>query len=432
MPARPDSRGRFAPYLLVLLGLGFFGYVVWLLDTRVGGGDVYPEYSTLRADPLGCKALYLTVEGLPDRKVRRNMNRWNRLLIKEPAVFLAFGGGSGFSYLPHREKSAMLDWIEAGHRVVLTFSPTMGFVERTRPEEPEEEKPGTDTRTKEEREKDKKEKQAKREPMPEDDEAPLPGEDIRPELLEPGLLGLGFELASFDPQAHSMESTRFPKGIWRGQQTIKLPEGGGGWVVEGRADGKPVMASRRFGQGELIVVTDTSFASNEGVWRDRQTEFLLSLIGDAPLVIFDERLLGTIEDPGIMTLVRRLGLHGLILGGVFLLVLLIWQGLCPLVPPDPARDRGTDAQGITSGRDSVDGLVSLLHRGLTPARLLQDGIQRWLHTREGGPPPSATDVEQARQIAETATSGQLARVYSSIRPLLNRSKHRPPNHHGSH
>jgi hypothetical protein len=413
MPARFDSRGRFAPYLLVLLGLGFFGYVVWLLDTRVGGGDVYPQYSTLRADPLGCKALYLTIENLPDRKVRRNMHRWNRLRIPEPAVFLAFGGGGNFGYLPRREKSAMLDWMDAGHRVVITFPPDVGLVERSHEgdTDEEEDKPGAE---------------------PGAEEPPVPGDEIRPELLEPGLLGLKSKRADFDDTARPIESARFPNGIFRGERSLELPGNGGGWVAEGTVDGKPVIASRRFGQGELIVVADSGFASNEGVWRDRRTEFLLSLIGDAPLVVFDERLLGTVEDPGLMTLVRRLGLHGLILGGAFLLVLLVWQGLCPLVPPDPARDRGTDKNGTTLGRDSVDGLVSLLQRGLAPARLLHDGIARWLHTRKSGPAPSAADIERARQLANTARPGHLAVVYSSLRQLFSTPKHRPNKNHGSH
>src|SRR3954471_1262081 len=45
--------------LILLLVVAGFGYGLKLLfEARFEAGDIYPEYSSLRSDPLGSKALY--------------------------------------------------------------------------------------------------------------------------------------------------------------------------------------------------------------------------------------------------------------------------------------------------------------------------------------------------------------------------------------
>lgn len=423
MPARPDTRGRFAPILLVLLGIGFLGFVAWLLDTRVGGGDIYPVYSTLRADPRGCKALFLAVDALPGYQARRNFRPWHRLRPENPSTIIALGGAMAVHAFPDNEQIALKTLIEAGHRIVLTVPVESGFSEWLQDvrDHPQEKNPaGKD---------DKPEgppKEEKSEPAVDKDKL------ADAEKVLAGLKIVGGSGGGDDP-AEPIESPRFPGGQWRGEYHFTLAEDDKTWTVDGMAGGHPVIVSRRVGAGELVVVADTSFATNEMLRADRQSQFLLSLLGDHNLVIFDERALGTTEEPGVATLVRQLGLHGLVVGAVLMLVLLAWQGLCPLVPPSQARETGVNAEGATSGRDATDGLVALLRRGL-PARLvLGDGIDRWLRTRGHGPAPAPDDVARARDLAATAKPGHIARVYLDIRNLLNRPKSSSPKpHHGSH
>ena len=49
--------------LLLLVALFVFG-LTQLFKLRFEAGDIYPEYSSLRADPLGAKALYQSLESL--------------------------------------------------------------------------------------------------------------------------------------------------------------------------------------------------------------------------------------------------------------------------------------------------------------------------------------------------------------------------------
>ena len=48
------------PALIVVFGAG----VIRLFQLRFEAGDVYPPYSSYRADPLGTRALYQSLENL--------------------------------------------------------------------------------------------------------------------------------------------------------------------------------------------------------------------------------------------------------------------------------------------------------------------------------------------------------------------------------
>ncbi len=61
--------------LALVLGAAFVVGLAQLFVLRYEVGDVYPPYSTLRADPLGTKALVDALGVLPHVEVRRNLNR---------------------------------------------------------------------------------------------------------------------------------------------------------------------------------------------------------------------------------------------------------------------------------------------------------------------------------------------------------------------
>ncbi len=51
---------------VLLLGGLFVTGLIQLILLRFESGDVYPPYSSLRADPLGCKALYESLGRVAD------------------------------------------------------------------------------------------------------------------------------------------------------------------------------------------------------------------------------------------------------------------------------------------------------------------------------------------------------------------------------
>jgi hypothetical protein len=65
-------RGWKAAALALALAAVFLGGLVALFTADFAGGEVYPEYSTLRADPDGAKLLFESLARLPGLTVTRN------------------------------------------------------------------------------------------------------------------------------------------------------------------------------------------------------------------------------------------------------------------------------------------------------------------------------------------------------------------------
>jgi hypothetical protein len=63
---------RSARLLGIVLAAAFAGAVLHFFGLEFQGGDVYPEYSSLRSDPLGAKLLYDTLARVPGIHVARN------------------------------------------------------------------------------------------------------------------------------------------------------------------------------------------------------------------------------------------------------------------------------------------------------------------------------------------------------------------------
>ena len=67
------------PWLSALLLAGFGFALLRLLQMRFETGDIYPPYSSLRVDPLGTRALFDSLERLPELVVSRHFRPLTRL-----------------------------------------------------------------------------------------------------------------------------------------------------------------------------------------------------------------------------------------------------------------------------------------------------------------------------------------------------------------
>ena len=80
--------------IVILIGcaaLFAFG-LVELFALRFASGDVYPAYSSLRADPLGTMAFYESLEKIPGLSVRRDFSDSDQLPGEPHTVYLQFAG----------------------------------------------------------------------------------------------------------------------------------------------------------------------------------------------------------------------------------------------------------------------------------------------------------------------------------------------------
>jgi len=401
-----------APVAIVALLIGLIGVIAWILSIRIQTGDVYAKYSSYRTDPMGTKALFLALEAMPEFRVDRNLRKFNRLHLEEPTTILCLGV-AGMArkdptfHLSKEEQKALESFLQSGHRVVITLSSESHFKEESHSTS----KKTTDSPS----------------PTPTPDEKSKEEKDVEVNQLFSGLSVIAMNQTGV---GQTMKSSTFPAVVWRGSFGFEITDSQK-WQVEGTVGKKPVLVSKAVGKGRLLLFSDTTFASNEGVWQARETNFIVHLIGASRVILFDEHLLGTQETPGIMTLVRRYRLHGILVGGLLLLLLLAWQGAVPLVPSDPEKDRGVDARGNTIGRDASEGLVVLLQRGIPPQELLRDCLKRWETSARTGPLPDPDSVEEARVLAETARLDQIPQMYQQMRTLLNRRKPVPNTSHGN-
>src|ERR1700683_2404588 len=81
-------RGWKATAMAVALAAVFLGGLVALFNADFAGGEVYPEYSTLRADPDGAKLLFESLARLPGLAVTRNFMPVQNLAANAATVVL--------------------------------------------------------------------------------------------------------------------------------------------------------------------------------------------------------------------------------------------------------------------------------------------------------------------------------------------------------
>ncbi|MEZ5302518.1 MAG: hypothetical protein R3F11_18070 [Verrucomicrobiales bacterium] len=108
-----------------LLGILFAGALVRLFSDRFALGDVYPPYSTLRADPLGCMAYLEAADRLDGVAAERNRGRLRRIEGAGDAALLRLGADAVWlAEIPVREAEAMERFAEAGGHLVVALAAT--------------------------------------------------------------------------------------------------------------------------------------------------------------------------------------------------------------------------------------------------------------------------------------------------------------------
>src|SRR5882672_10608915 len=116
---------RYLPAILLFASMAalVFG-VVQLFELRFEAGDVYPEYSSLRSDPLGTMAFYESLAGLPGFSVRRNFSTTNRLPDgRDTTYFLLSTSIIEWRQLPEATFREIQQFVSGGGRLVITMFP---------------------------------------------------------------------------------------------------------------------------------------------------------------------------------------------------------------------------------------------------------------------------------------------------------------------
>ena len=110
---------------LALVGIATVAGFVAVLSARYSSGEGYPNYSTLRSDPLGARALFEALDRLPNIESVRSYERLDKLKSQSSeALVLMNVDASQFNSPKGIDGEAVQRWVLGGGRLIVALSPT--------------------------------------------------------------------------------------------------------------------------------------------------------------------------------------------------------------------------------------------------------------------------------------------------------------------
>lgn len=389
---------RHGPFLL-LLGLlaTLVGGLALLFQRRVAQGDLFPAYSSLRADPLGIRALHDSLAQLPGVSVERQFKPITELVPLPARTLVLAGIGPKLWTKTRREDFDALDAVvRNGGRLVLAMRATAAQTEK----EKEEERKREEAREKLRREVE--EDEAVRKKIVYMDLRRRWGAELKERVL--------IDRSEGAVQTAVAQAAGLPETIaWKSDVYFEL-EPDAGWRVLYRRGAQPVLVERQYGRGSIVLMADSYLLSNEALQNDRQPALLAWIVGPHPRVMFDEAHLGVVAQPGVAALARRYGLSGAFFTLVVLAALFVWRRMALFVPP--AEDGGE----VALAYHPAAGLEALLRRSVPAPDLAAACVSEWRATAR------ASDHARvdAALAAEPKNAPAVARYNAAVRALRRR------------
>ncbi len=435
-----------------------FGYgALHLYLLRFTAGDVYPPYSSFRADPVGTRALYESLKELDGVSVKRHAQPFSSDSVRNTvgnlaSTWLVLGTDAHDpDHAPPDIVTGVEQVMQHGGRVVIAFSPTGKDLRKEfekweereeRMQRMRERRRGKDDKADEG---DEPEKGANNEASPNADrseESQATSKDDQPtesvdakksespdkspeddetneddekrndyeDMFGPTVdiekhwgVRLEFDPVQVDAEdkiakqdAKLVADDNLPKNVtWHTATSFDTLSDE--WQVLYERDDKPVVIERPFGAGTLVFASDTYFLSNEALRDERHPRLLSWMVGDNDLIVFEESHLGVAHVPGVMTLIRGYGLYGVFWGLIGLAVLYLWKNAVPFVPP--YRDEAPSDARHAAGRDSAAGFANLIRRSVAPRKLLQTCIAQYRNSLGARQRDLAEPIRQMESIA---------------------------------
>jgi hypothetical protein len=276
-----------SPIWLILLG-AILAFGVWrLFELRFAHGDIYPPYSSLRADQYGSRALFDSIGGVAGFQVSRNFRPLEKIAPGARTVFYLGVSPNSFAYQPDEAFKDLEKLAAGGARVVIGFRSV-----------PAERTPKRQTT------------------------APVQKR-----------WGVRFTFAKHvDPGEASQTALAFePESkAWQGNS----------WMLE-----------RGFGRGSVLLLARSYPLSNEGLQKERATGLIAHMLGGNRQVVFDESHLGEVESGSVAGLARKYRLEGLAAALLALAGLYLWKNSVSFLPPRESEHEEilTSAKDASSG-----------------------------------------------------------------------------------
>jgi hypothetical protein len=385
-----SGKGKLTIIAFLAVALLSAGGLLELFALRFERGDVFPPYSTLRSDPLGCKALFQALEASAGLEVARNFHDPDKLKGSAGRTIYWLGADETLLEASPDKKAGDLEALaREGNRLVIAFGQEGA---KRAPARKPGEKPS--------------DKDAKCPPAP----GALPARGATGAAGAVGAAGAwGVRAGFFEKPAGGLKGrpqAALCSPAFELPETIPLQSRryfqgyGREWNPVYSFENQAVVLERTVGKGSLVLLADPYLFSNEALRKDRSPGLFAWLQGESPRALFDESHLGVYENSGVTALIKKLHLVPFVLALLALAALHLWKSAVPFSAA-PAE------QGEPEGelRDNFSGLVNLLRRNIAPGELLNTCLGQWLKSfsREAGNAPGliarlqkALDDEKAR------------------------------------
>lgn len=145
------------------------------------------------------------------------------------------------------------------------------------------------------------------------------------------------------------------------------------WSVLDRAGPKILAIERDFQKGSVVLFAGSRDFTNKSLVKLDRLAIISAAIGSNSRVVFDEQHFGISESGTVVGLARRFRLAGMAFGLALCAALFIWKNAASFPPPADAPRAAT-----LSGRTSLSGLYTLLHRHIKQGDLAAACWNEWL------------------------------------------------------
>ena len=331
-----EARNPTAIWAIITL-LALFSYGAWqVMVAPLSTGSAYPDYSSLRSDPLGSKALFDSLARLADVTVTRG--------FKDPAppnrettlLFLGLAADEIEAW-PTSELKQYEGLLKNGGRLVLAFEPAQ------KPDEPQAAK-GQPRATK--------------------------AEPRIPAIERQWNLKAQFASPSEEEDKNAEKDER---------QTALYFAAGPEWSVLLSNENGSTIVERPLAGGTIVFVANGFIFSNQSLSEEAETDLIADVLGNPGSIVFDETHLGVAESGSVAVLGRKYHLEPALAALLIAAILFVWRGSSNFLPVQQ-----NEAADVLEGRDSHTGLAALLRRSVPPAKLIDACLNEWRRTARAG------------------------------------------------
>ncbi|MFH1490239.1 MAG: DUF4350 domain-containing protein [Pseudomonadota bacterium] len=415
------NSGSMTLAFIILLAVFIIG-VIRLFVLRFETGDVHPEYSSLRADPLGTKIIYESMKMTLPLTVDRHYRPFYKVRSGRDRTFFFLGmAARGMRSLHKDSFDAFSRFVASGGRLVMAFFPETHARKKRDPGKSDGKGQKAAPKA------DRIEKERKR------SEEGDTGEDHPPSRKPEDQIRLtdkwGFEFTHIRTD-HELKtavlSPESPISLLPGSipchTTLAFDKRHDAWKVIYTRGDHPVLLERKLGKGSIVLSADTYLFSNEAMLKDRYPALLTWFMGKNRHMLFDEFHFGIRENVGPAGLARKYGLHYFFAGLFLLTGLFIWKKAVHFVPPS-GDDSGVGSPPVTVDKDHTDGLVNILSRNIPKKDILRTCFSEWEKSLESDKKRLRGKIEKIEKIvgAESpdASGGDPVLGYQAVCKILS-------------